>query len=49
MKMITMTKITMMTAELASPFDANRLHVLKTDLMTAQRNYNDQDEMLQSK
>jgi hypothetical protein len=41
--------MSMMTAELASPFDANRLHVLKTDLMTANRQLVDQDELLLSK
>ena len=42
--------MSMMTAELASPFEStNRLHILKTDLISAERDFNDQVYMVQSK
>ena len=42
--------MSMMATELASPFDStNRLHALKTDLINANRQLVDQDELLQSK
>jgi hypothetical protein len=42
--------MSMMTAELTSPFEStNHLHALKTDLMSAKRDFNEQDELVQSK
>ena len=42
--------MSMMTAELTSPFEStNHLHVLKNDLIAANRHLDDQDNMVQSK
>ena len=41
--------MSMMTAELASPFEStNRLHLLKTDLISADRQLDDKVELMQS-